>query len=414
MTGSSIASHVAIRRRYVRSVDLARDVDDPDALDGYVVTPSVRDAAIRILAGLSATSRQRAFRVVGPYGAGKSAFGVFLAQLVRERCRGSATALLSNATGGPVDITPWRPVIVSGRRVSFARELLRVVTSGCNEESVAAFADLRASAESMLDRDGALDAHAVTALVAEMASELRLRTGEGLLLLVDEMGRLLEHAATNIGTEDPFISSHLLSARAGGPVQTLRSSASCTTGSPTTSPVWVNGSRQNGRALRSVTRSYRSAEPLSSRSLCWRVPSSRPNATLLLSDGGQRKFMGRRWTVAFLPRRARMWCRLLPTCTHSIRQCSRRTCFGHTALRPERAITVRLFAVARARQSQAVRSFCYPLWCPTSGTAFRRCSTIWLQPSAAALGTIACAVGPWRSTPWLVQRRSAGRVTRTS
>ena len=180
MTGSSIASHVAIRRRYVRSVDLARDVDDPDALDGYVVTPSVRDAAIRILAGLSATSRQRAFRVVGPYGAGKSAFGVFLAQLVRERCRGSATALLSNATGGP----GRHHTMATGnrqrrRRVSFARELLRVVTSGGNEGSVAAFADLRASAESMLDRDGALDAHAVTALVAEMASELRLRTGEG-------------------------------------------------------------------------------------------------------------------------------------------------------------------------------------------------------------------------------------------
>ena len=33
------------RRRYVRSVDLARDVHDPDALDGYVITPSVREAA---------------------------------------------------------------------------------------------------------------------------------------------------------------------------------------------------------------------------------------------------------------------------------------------------------------------------------------------------------------------------------
>ena len=54
----SIASRVAVRRRYVRSADMARDMDDSSALDGYVVTPSVRDAAVRILVGLSAESRQ--------------------------------------------------------------------------------------------------------------------------------------------------------------------------------------------------------------------------------------------------------------------------------------------------------------------------------------------------------------------
>ena len=214
MTGSPIASRLAIRRRYVRSVDLARDVDDPDALDGYVVTPSACDAAIRILAGLSAESRHRAFRIVGPYGAGKSAFGVFFTQLVRECGRGPATTLLSETTTEPFVVTPWRPVIVSGRRVSFARELLRVVR-GCREGSAAVFADLRARAELMLDRDGSLDAHAVTALVAEMAAELRAQTGEGTLLLVDEMGRFLEHAATNIGTEDPSIFQSLAE-RAGG------------------------------------------------------------------------------------------------------------------------------------------------------------------------------------------------------
>ena len=54
MSGNSISSRVAVHRRYVRSVDVARDVDDPNALDGYVVTPSVRDAAIRIVAGCPA------------------------------------------------------------------------------------------------------------------------------------------------------------------------------------------------------------------------------------------------------------------------------------------------------------------------------------------------------------------------
>ena len=127
MADNSIASRIAIRRRYVRSVDLARDAGAPDALDGYVVTPSVREAAVRLVAGLSSDSRQRAFRVVGPYGAGKSAFGVFVAQFFRDRGDGPASRLFAEAAGRSASAGAWTPVILTGRRVSFARELLRAV-----------------------------------------------------------------------------------------------------------------------------------------------------------------------------------------------------------------------------------------------------------------------------------------------
>ncbi len=205
MNGKNIASRIAIRRRYVRSVDLLRDVDDPDALDGYVITPSVREAAVRILAGLSPESRQRAFRVVGPYGTGKSAFGVFLAQLFREGIRGNAMALLSEATGDSHDVGRWRPVMISGRRVSFSRELLRVLISDCGRRSSTTSTKLKVRAKSLLDREGSLDVHEVTSLLGEIADQVRTETGEGLLLLVDEMGLLLEYAASNIDVEDPSI-----------------------------------------------------------------------------------------------------------------------------------------------------------------------------------------------------------------
>ena len=215
MNGTTIASRISINRRYVRSVDLARDVDDPDALEGFVITPSVREAAVRILAGLSRESRQRAFRVVGPYGAGKSAFGVFLARLVQERGRGTATALLSEATGDSHDVSRWRPVIVSGRRVSFSRELLRVIACEIESVSGTTFTNLKTRAESLLDLDGPLDVHAVTSLLAEVASRIRSETSEGMLLLVDEMGLFLEYAAANIGAEDPSI-FQAVAERSGG------------------------------------------------------------------------------------------------------------------------------------------------------------------------------------------------------
>lgn len=215
MTQNLIESRVSIHHRYIRSVDMERDTSDPEALEGYVVTASVRDAAIRILEGLSTESRHRAFRIVGPYGAGKSAFGVFLAQLLQEKGKGLATTLLSESTGNSINTTPWRPVIISGRQVSFSRELLHAVADNCSEGTNAPSLELRTKVESMLARKGALDAHATTALVAEMAAHARASTGEGLLLLIDEMGRFLEYTANNITIEDPSIFQSLAE-RAGG------------------------------------------------------------------------------------------------------------------------------------------------------------------------------------------------------
>ena len=212
VSGYSIESRVTVRRRYVRSIDLARDVDDPDALEGYVVTPSVRDAAIRILAGLSPKSSQRAFRVVGPYGVGKSAFGVFLAQLLREQGQGTATSHLQGATKEHFDVAPWRPMIISGRRVCFARELLRVVTS-YQDVGIRGLSKVKTRAQAILAQNESLDVYEVTSIIASVAAELRRQTGNGLLLLIDEMGRFVEHAA--VSNEDPSI-FQVLAERSGG------------------------------------------------------------------------------------------------------------------------------------------------------------------------------------------------------
>ena len=215
MADSSIASRIAIRRRYVRSVDLARDAGDPDALDGYVVTPSVRDATIRLVAGLSSDSRQRAFRVVGPYGAGKSAFGVFVAQLFQESGDGPASKLFVEAAGRSASAEAWTPVILTGRRVSFARELLRAVVIDGDGEADANADALAAEAQSLIERPGPLDAHSVAELVSAIAAARRARTESGLLLLIDEMGRFVEYAAAGIESEDPSI-FQLLAERSSG------------------------------------------------------------------------------------------------------------------------------------------------------------------------------------------------------
>ena len=72
-----LVNFVEVERRFRRSVNLDRDAGSPAALNGYIVTPAVRRALAQIADGLSQASGDRAWSLVGPYGSGKSAFGVF-------------------------------------------------------------------------------------------------------------------------------------------------------------------------------------------------------------------------------------------------------------------------------------------------------------------------------------------------
>lgn len=212
MTNHSIESRVTVEKRYVRSIDLARDLEDPDALKGYVVTSCVRDATLRILAGLSPMSSQRAYRVVGPYGVGKSAFGVFLAQLLRERGYGTATNLLRAATQENFNVSPWNPVPVSGRRVCFAKELLRLLLNEY-ELGIELCGEINSRVHTLLGQDESPDAYEVLEIMSTAATAMRNQTGNGLLLLIDEMGRFVEHAA--VSNTDPSI-FQVLAERSGG------------------------------------------------------------------------------------------------------------------------------------------------------------------------------------------------------
>src|SRR4051812_8789591 len=81
------ASLVRIHPRYMRSVHLERDFADPTSSEGYVLTPVARAAFQRISNAFRKGSTQRAFRVAGDYGAGKSAFGLALARIAAKETR---------------------------------------------------------------------------------------------------------------------------------------------------------------------------------------------------------------------------------------------------------------------------------------------------------------------------------------
>lgn len=206
MASPLIKEVLSIRSRYVRAVNIERDLEDPEALEGYLLTDSVRSALERLCGGLQASSSQRAWRITGAYGSGKSAFGLFLTSLFiypigRRSVAGrlleeEAPDLLAKAKKLP----RYDVIVVAGTNedasIALARALSRLLSTrrvgATQKQLLARLAEFVATREA-----GRGSAHGVIELLQEVRAFLASGTNasEGLLLVIDEMGRWLEYAA---------------------------------------------------------------------------------------------------------------------------------------------------------------------------------------------------------------------------
>ncbi|MFC6667144.1 hypothetical protein ACFP9V_18695 [Deinococcus radiopugnans] len=107
--------------RFLRSVRLERDAHTPSALEGYTLTAQARAVLRRMLEALGPQGTERAWTLTGPYGSGKSAFALFLTQLLNAPT-GEGYALLQAADPALADEwrrttpRPFLPVALTLRR----------------------------------------------------------------------------------------------------------------------------------------------------------------------------------------------------------------------------------------------------------------------------------------------------------
>ena len=81
----SLASKIKVNTRYSRSINLERDADSTNLLESYIPTSRALSTLERMSSTFSAEQCPRSWSLVGPYGAGKSSFGLFLNQLLGSR-----------------------------------------------------------------------------------------------------------------------------------------------------------------------------------------------------------------------------------------------------------------------------------------------------------------------------------------
>jgi hypothetical protein len=181
-----ISKLLQIHPRFMRSVHLERDFKDPDSSLGYILTPVAQHAIERITAGFETNSTQRAWRVAGDYGSGKTDFALALARIaeasknelpkdlrrfIRQKTFGTA---LATGDSEPLGVTVLRALGIKW-------DALRS----------------RPSTEEVLQE------------IRKFITIAKRHRHVGLLLILDELGKNLEYAARNPETEDVFLLQRL-------------------------------------------------------------------------------------------------------------------------------------------------------------------------------------------------------------
>lgn len=179
---------VSIDRRFARSARIDADLGGTPPLTGYVMQASV-EKALSTMASAQAESRQGAFTWTGPYGGGKSSAALLVASMVggRDEQRQLAREIAGEALSSrfdhafPAEDGRWTVVAVTGSRVG----LRQAIANAC-ERAMGWRARRTAQA-------AASDADLVGMLIGEVEA------GAPILLILDELGKLLEHEAASGG-----------------------------------------------------------------------------------------------------------------------------------------------------------------------------------------------------------------------
>jgi hypothetical protein len=221
---------VSVSPRFARSVSLVRDAGRPDALEGYVLTPTGREVLRRLAAALRGESATRAWSLTGPYGTGKSAFALFVAQLlageppVRQRARAFLAAHDADlpeqffGAGGALTKRAGRlcPVLVTGSRRPLDKALASALAAAVRGAARVGRPPLLVERLELLAAREEACGTAVVGLFEEANDYLMKFGGDasGILLIIDELGKFLEFGAGNPEQGDVFVLQELAEAAA--------------------------------------------------------------------------------------------------------------------------------------------------------------------------------------------------------
>lgn len=223
MSNIPLSDLYKVKRRFRRSVHLERDFyTKENVLDGYILTVTTREMLSRVISTLENGATSKAWSITGPYGSGKSAFALYAAKLLGDpnasttqqaldllkRGDGSLYDRFTSANGNKQSLSDFCPVLISGERASLSIALLHGLENGLKTFGIEANISPRSKIRKILKtaaNDTPLQASEITNLFESATRAIKKKGGQGLLLVIDELGKFLEYAAEYPAQGDVFV-----------------------------------------------------------------------------------------------------------------------------------------------------------------------------------------------------------------
>ena len=200
----SLANRIKVKTCYTRSTNVERDSGAVSTVAAYC--PTARGVALLedVAAALGKDDQPRAWSLTGPYGSGKSTFGVFLHALLGSNDAASVQAAKVLRAQSPPLATrfrrerPWCRVVLAGSPEPLSRRLLTAL-----DAAASAFWHGRPGRKPRVLQDihdacakkQVPESH-LLALVDGLQDALERSGAGGLLFVIDELGKFLEFEAS--------------------------------------------------------------------------------------------------------------------------------------------------------------------------------------------------------------------------
>jgi len=225
---------VRIAPRFTRAINLERDANVPEAVNGYIVTVTAGDVLTRFARALRDLAGHRAWTLTGPYGSGKSAFALYLANLLgpgknpsgelarsilRKHSPETFRDLFDQRRTGSLPAQGFCPVLLSGTAEPLLPALLRACSRdierycrhGRPPKALEELQKLRTRG----DRGKEISPSACVDLLVRVARNLQQSgRSQGVLVVIDELGKFLEFAARQPDKDDIHLLQELAEATA--------------------------------------------------------------------------------------------------------------------------------------------------------------------------------------------------------
>lgn len=215
-----VNEYVGVASRFTRSVNLNADYSRESQDYGYIITGNVLSSLTKILSGLVKKGGQKSYCLFGLYGSGKSAFAVYLAQLLsmdngqgqkaRELLKGKALDPKIENFLTDRNKSSYLPVLVTGRRRPINQLVMESVIEALRQlpgrkDNLELLSELQKQmkAEFWHDSQNVLQAMDKLGIAAKKAGLA------GILLIVDEAGKSFEYALSDREGGDVFILQEL-------------------------------------------------------------------------------------------------------------------------------------------------------------------------------------------------------------